>query len=90
MVQGDEPMVNEEMINESSGPLLDDKSILVSNLYSEIKSKEELEDSNCIKVVHDNNYNALYFSRSPIPFQKGNLLNKPKNKYVLSHFKEIF
>ena len=64
MVQGDEPMVNEEMINESSGPLLDDKSILVSNLYSEIKSKE-LEDSNCIKVVHSN-YNALYFSRSPI------------------------
>ena len=90
MVQGDEPMVNEEMINESSGPLLDDKSILVSNLYSEIKSKEELEDSNCIKVVHDNNYNALYFSRSPIPFQKGNLLNKPKKQVCVISFQRDF
>jgi 3-deoxy-manno-octulosonate cytidylyltransferase (CMP-KDO synthetase) len=33
----------------------------------DIKTKEEFEDRNCIKVVTDLNLNALYFSREPIP-----------------------
>jgi 3-deoxy-manno-octulosonate cytidylyltransferase (CMP-KDO synthetase) len=67
MVQGDEPMINSDMISEAVSPMLDDPKILITNLLGKIESKEEFENSNCIKVVCDLNSNALYFSREPIP-----------------------
>jgi len=67
MVQGDEPMIHPDMIDEAIGPLHDDSTVLVTNLLAPIGSTEEFEDRNCIKVVCDLNYNALYFSREPIP-----------------------
>ena len=67
MVQGDEPMTHPEMITEVVQPLLDDPNILVANLMAQIKSMEEFEDPNCIKVVCDLKGDALYFSREPIP-----------------------
>ena len=67
MAQGDEPMTNSQMIIEAVQPLKDNKNIKVVNLLGEIKSKDEFEDVNCVKVVHDIDFNALYFSREPIP-----------------------
>jgi len=67
MVQGDEPMINQQMINEALEPFYNNPEVLVSNLISKIKSKSEFEDRNCIKVVCDKFYNAIYFSREPIP-----------------------
>ena len=42
---------------------------------SKIQTEKELIDKNTIKVVLDNFNNALYFSRSPIPF---GVFNKKK------------
>ena len=67
MVQGDEPMTHPGMISDAVQPMLDDPTIQVVNLLGEIKTKEEHEDRNCIKVVCDLNQNAMYFSREPIP-----------------------
>jgi len=67
MVQGDEPMIDSEMITEALQPMLNDPKILITNLLGEIESAEEFEDPNCIKVVCDLKGNALYFSREPIP-----------------------
>ncbi len=67
MVQGDEPMTHPDMISEAVQPMLDDPSIRVTNLLGKIKTNEEFEDLNCIKVVCDLQGNALYFSREPIP-----------------------
>ncbi len=67
MVQGDEPMTRSEMIAGAVAPMLDDPEILVTNLLGDIKSTEEFEDRNCIKVVCDKQSNAIYFSREPIP-----------------------
>lgn len=67
MVQGDEPMTHPEMIEEAVQPMLVNAEIKVTNLIGVIKSKEEFEDRNCIKVVCDLKGNALYFSREPIP-----------------------
>jgi len=67
MVQGDEPMVHPEMLTEALGPLLDDPTVQISNLLGRIRDISEFEDRNCIKVVCDQNGNALYFSREPIP-----------------------
>jgi len=67
MVQGDEPMTCAEMITEAVTPMIDDPDILVTNLLGDIKTTEEFDDRNCIKVVCDRHSNAIYFSREPIP-----------------------
>lgn len=80
MIQGDEPMLYPEMIDEAIKPMLEDSAIEVVNLMSALKSKEEQLDSNLIKVVVDINDYALYFSREPIPFAK-KFGKKIKNMY---------
>lgn len=67
MIQGDEPMLRPEMIDEAVQPLIEDDSILVSNLMAPLKSVQEHEDKNEVKVVVDRQNFALYFSREPIP-----------------------
>jgi len=69
MVQGDEPLLYPEMIQEAVDPILQDPSILVTNLLGELNTVEEHTDVNEVKVVIDQFFNALYFSREPIPSQ---------------------
>ena len=82
MVQGDEPMVTPKMIDEAVGPLQKDKNILVSNLMALIRSQEEQDDPNTIKVVADHDHFALYFSREPIP-------HRGRSKEPVSMFKQV-
>jgi 3-deoxy-manno-octulosonate cytidylyltransferase (CMP-KDO synthetase) len=67
MIQGDEPMINAEMIEEALEPMLKSSEIVIANLIGRIESKEEFNDPNCIKVVCDSNNDALFFSRKSIP-----------------------
>lgn len=82
MVQGDEPMVTPEMIEQSITPMLKDSSINVVNLMARMKTVEEFEDPNEVKVVVDLNGNALYFSREPIPSRKKGVEKVPMLKQV--------
>jgi 3-deoxy-manno-octulosonate cytidylyltransferase (CMP-KDO synthetase) len=70
MVQGDEPMLTPEMISESLKPFKSDLTVNVVNLMASMKSREEFEDPNEVKVVVDNLSNAIYFSREAIPSKK--------------------
>ena len=68
MVQGDEPMTYPEMIEESLAPFFGGETeVACINLTARIKSRQEFEDPNTIKVVMDANGFALYMSREPIP-----------------------
>jgi 3-deoxy-manno-octulosonate cytidylyltransferase (CMP-KDO synthetase) len=67
-IQGDEPFINPEMIDETVQALLDDQQIEVSTPVRKIDSSEELLNPSVVKVVLDENKHALYFSRSVIPF----------------------
>ena len=67
MVQGDEPMVTPEMISQSIQPLKNDLSISIVNLMAYMKTSDEFEDSNEVKVVVNKNNEAIYFSREAIP-----------------------
>lgn len=82
LLQGDEPMVTPEMIQAAVQPLIENKSIKISNLYADIKTVEEFEDPNEVKVVVDNEEFALYFSREPIPSRRKGVLNVPMFKQV--------
>ncbi len=67
-IQGDEPFIKGEMIDQAIEPLLFDKSVNVSTLAKRIESVQELKSPSIPKVVFDYNNFALYFSRSPIPY----------------------
>lgn len=81
MIQGDEPMLYPDMIDDAVKPLISDMSILVSNLMAPM-TKEEQDDPNEVKVVCDNNNFALYFSREPIPSWKKGANEVPMFKQV--------
>ena len=67
MVQGDEPMVRPSMIDDAVAPMLEDESIDCVNLAGVIRSENEFRSPHIVKVVVDDDFNALYFSREPIP-----------------------
>lgn len=66
-VQGDEPFIQREPL-EKLLRLFDDDSVQVASLMRKITSEEELNATSSVKVVVNKNKDALYFSRSVIPF----------------------
>ena len=75
-VQGDEPFINPDFIKQVVKNLINNKAADISTLahYIESESLSELSTSvlnpNTVKVVRDKNNFALYFSRSPIAYNK--------------------
>jgi 3-deoxy-manno-octulosonate cytidylyltransferase (CMP-KDO synthetase) len=69
-VQGDEPLIDPEMIDQAIRPLLEDATIDMGTLAAPILHEEEFHNPNVVKVVCDRNGFALYFSRSPIPCER--------------------
>ena len=70
-IQGDEPLIAPEMIDQGVQLLLDDTSASVGTVVKEISSQEELLNPNVVKVVLNHDGYALYFSRSIVPFVRG-------------------
>jgi 3-deoxy-manno-octulosonate cytidylyltransferase (CMP-KDO synthetase) len=66
-VQGDEPLIAPEMIDEAIRPLVAEPAVLMATLKTRIKSLHDFLSPNVVKVVTDWEGNALYFSRSPLP-----------------------
>ena len=69
-LQGDEPQITPEVIDIAIEALLKEEDTDISTLVREIKSEEQINNPNCVKCVFDNNFNALYFSRCPIPYKR--------------------
>jgi 3-deoxy-manno-octulosonate cytidylyltransferase (CMP-KDO synthetase) len=69
-VQGDEPLVEPAMIEQTIAPFRDDPALQMTSLRARITDAAELDDPNVVKVVVDRHDSALYFSRAPIPFSR--------------------
>ncbi|MHA1369216.1 MAG: 3-deoxy-manno-octulosonate cytidylyltransferase [Promethearchaeota archaeon] len=69
-VQADEPFMEPQMIEEVTKPLIEDLGIPMATLCCEFCRQEDFEYPFNVKVVKDLEGFALYFSRSPIPFQR--------------------
>lgn len=67
-VQGDEPLICPDMIDQAIQPFLEDADLQMGTLKTRIKCLHDFLSPNVVKVVTDNLSNALYFSRSPLPF----------------------
>lgn len=70
-LQGDEPLMPSDYIDKVIKSLLDLKSTM-SSLISPITNTEDLTNPNIVKAIMDKNGFAIYFSRSPIPFNREN------------------
>lgn len=81
-IQGDEPFINPEQINQIAS-LISQKDSQIASLCKPIKDADELFDNNVVKVVFDINGNALYFSRHTIPFMR-NVENEARS-WMNSH-----
>jgi 3-deoxy-manno-octulosonate cytidylyltransferase (CMP-KDO synthetase) len=78
-VQGDEPFINAEQIKLLMSCF--DGKTEIATLVKAIDSTEELFNPNRPKVVLDNEKNALYFSRFPIPYIRG----EKENSWLLAN-----
>ena len=79
-IQGDEPMIDPEHLNRLVGCFAD-VSVHVSTLISKLDA-DRVADPNTVKVAKANNGNVLYFSRSPIPYDR-------HSSSDLSYFKHL-
>lgn len=67
-VQGDEPMVDPKMISRLAAAMSKDAKIQMITAASVFEPGADLANPNQVKVVLSNAGDALYFSRSPIPY----------------------
>ena len=68
-VQGDEPFIDPNLIEELVHSF-DDDQVSMASAMSKIENIKDLQDPNLVKVVVDTQNNAIYFSRAPIPFPR--------------------
>lgn len=76
-LQGDEPQITPEVIDTALEALKRENDTDISTLVREINDEAQINNPNCVKCVFDNNFNALYFSRCPIPYAR----NKNESPY---------
>jgi 3-deoxy-manno-octulosonate cytidylyltransferase (CMP-KDO synthetase) len=73
-MQGDEPFLEPEILKQVKNKLIEIKNrdFIMVSCYKEI-DELKAEDPNLVKVVLDNNSDAIYFSRSKIPYNRDNV-----------------
>ena len=69
-IQGDEPLIEPTMIDHLARAVLGNDKVTMATLIKRIEDPNQINDPNVVKVVTDRNGNALYFSRSPIPYKR--------------------
>ncbi|MBI3136074.1 MAG: 3-deoxy-manno-octulosonate cytidylyltransferase [Bacteroidetes bacterium] len=85
-IQGDEPLVKPEQID-AVLDLFNRPEVEIGTVVKRLHNVADIENENRIKVVLDHAGNALYFSRSAIPFVQGkHLTHWPES---ISYFKHI-
>jgi 3-deoxy-manno-octulosonate cytidylyltransferase (CMP-KDO synthetase) len=68
-VQGDTPFVKKEPLQKLLAQF-GDLSVAVASMMQVLKDQKEIEDPNFVKLAVDKNMNALFFSRSVIPYPR--------------------
>ncbi|MDD4203028.1 MAG: 3-deoxy-manno-octulosonate cytidylyltransferase [Candidatus Omnitrophica bacterium] len=67
-IQGDEPMMPSNVIDKLVDVFTDKNDVVMATAVKVLKDKNEIQNPNVVKAVLDNSKNAIYFSRSPMPY----------------------
>lgn len=70
-LQGDEPALQPELVQRAADALLDTPDASLATLATPLRERREVFDPNVVKVATDHAGRALYFSRAPIPWLRG-------------------
>lgn len=71
-VQGDEPLIEPDLIDALAAAFDDDPELQMATVKSPMKDEKEMRNPNNVKVVTDKAGYALYFSRSLLPYPREN------------------
>lgn len=88
-IQGDEPLIQPTLINEMVRTSRKQQNRAVITAMKKINRPEDITDPNVVKVVTNEQNEALYFSRAPIPFQRGEKTDYFKHIGVYGYPREI-
>lgn len=88
-VQGDEPCLPAQLINQVAADLELHTEADIATLYSQITQEKQVFDPNVVKVVMDGDGYALYFSRAPIPWMRDHFDQQSTLPPELPHYKHI-
>ena len=69
-IQGDEPFISPEQINLLKS-CFNDKNVQIATLIRKTEPGEDIFNPNQVKVILDSEGNAIYFSRTAIPYYRG-------------------
>lgn len=83
-IQGDEPFIHLESLEELSNALISSKTD-IATLAVQMENRQEANDSNRVKVVFSTSGRALYFSRAAIPFARNGEPNYFKHLGVYAY-----
>jgi len=90
IAQGDEPLLDPEILNRLIEPMVNDNGIKCTNLLSVIQNEQDLPDVDIVKAVINKGNYVMYYSRSPIPHMR--VRNNPAlyRQTGLSAFRKSF
>lgn len=88
-LQGDEPLIEPAYINDVAMALASQNLAGMATLAAAIHEPEDIFNANAVKVVLDKNGDALYFSRAPIPWDRGRFPDQAANNPALPHLRHI-
>ena len=89
VVQGDEPLLNPDMIDIAVKPLIDNPNIQLLTLIANA-NETEWEDRNEVKVTIDINNDVLMMSRSPMPSNYWNIIGPRYKQVAIMPFRKKF
>ena len=81
-LQGDEPFIKPSMLEELVAPYLAGETPEMTTLAFPINMQTRFTDPGAVKVITDIHGNALYFSRSPIPYFRQPTENVPVYNHI--------
>jgi 3-deoxy-manno-octulosonate cytidylyltransferase (CMP-KDO synthetase) len=81
-VQGDEPFVKKEPLEKLLAVFTKDSTTQVASLMQRMHDANNIVDPNYVKVAVDNTNNALFFSRSVIPFARDKNIDIPYYEHI--------
>jgi 3-deoxy-manno-octulosonate cytidylyltransferase (CMP-KDO synthetase) len=81
-IQGDEPLIDPAAIDAAILPMAHEPDIVMATLKKKIEDPSEITNPNVVKVVTDHAGDAIYFSRSPIPFDRDRMGDVPYFKHI--------
>jgi len=87
--QGDEPLLPPALIAQVARLLVSDPGVAMASLFHRITDAAEVFDPNVVKVVCDASGRALYFSRAPIPWDRGGFAQRGCDGVPSEHFRHI-